>query len=239
MVKQACILTGGSGNRLRPFTSIASKQLYPIGDKFVVDFPLQTLKQLGVKDLVVILGGPHFQQVVQYIQDGEELGFDNVVYIFQGEPQGISQAISKCESVITSDNFATILGDNYFGGTIEFNDPEQYGAQIVLCRHSELERFGVASIKDNKIVRMEEKPKILDNTLDQYAISGLYMLDREFFNIFRQTKKSARSEYEIVDVINHYHKNNNLGYTIMEGKWGDLGTLNSIKDIVKHLEGKK
>lgn len=240
MIKQACILTGGSGSRLQPFTSIASKQLFPIGDKFVIDFPLQTLKQLGVKDLVVILGGPHFQQVVQYIKDGSALGFDNVQYIYQSAPEGISHAIFKCEKAITEDNFAVLLGDNYFENEIKLNNIEQYGAQIVLCKHNELDRFGVASInKNSKIEKIEEKPKVIDTSFDNFAISGLYIFDREFFNIFKRTKKSARNEYEIVDIIKAYQENNSLGYTIMDGKWGDLGTFNSIKEISNYIENKK
>lgn len=231
IITTGVLLAGGEGTRLKPFTTIASKQLYPIGDKFVIDFPLQTLKNLGVKDLIIVLGGPYFEQVVKYVRDGKHLGFNSCSYVYQENPEGLSQAISLCEHLIISDNFIVILGDNYFEDKLIFNDIAQFGAQIVLTHHEELNRFGVASINDGKIVSIEEKPLVLNNKYDNYAISGLYVFNYEFFKFFRQTQKSKRQEFEILDIINLYHEENNLGFIKINGKWGDLGTFSSIKEL--------
>lgn len=248
------LLAGGEGTRLRPFTTIASKQLYPIGDKFVIDFPLHTLKNLGVKDLIIILGGPHFEQIVRYVKDGHHLGFNSCSYVYQEKPLGISHAISLCESIIHTEKFYTILGDNVFannrideqgkyidklGGTIDLHHTGQYDAQIVLHRSNfELQRFGVASLdkKTQKIIKIEEKPQTLDDQYNQYAISGLYQFDYRFFNYFRQTKPSARGEFEIVDLIKRYQDENCLGYSIVNGLWMDAGTLSSINFLTNYFQ---
>lgn len=238
MIRQGIILTGGSGTRLLPFTSIASKQLFPIGEKFVIDYPLNTLKQLGVKDLIVVLGGPFFQQVVQYIGDGKELGFDNVVYLYQSSPDGISQAIALCENIIKDEQFYVILGDNIFDNNIDINNIDQYGSIINIIKHKDLNRFGVASIKNNKIIKIDEKPKLINNEYENYAISGLYLFDYNFFSFYKQTKKSDRNEYEITDIIKKYLDNNNLGYNIINGLWRDAGTFDSIYDLTEYFRNK-
>ena len=225
------LLTGGEGTRLRPFTTIASKQLYPIGDKFVIDFPLQTLKNLGVKDLIIVLGGSHHEQVVEYVRDGKHLGFNSCSYVFQSRPEGLSQAISLCEHLVHTDKFYALLGDNIFDGSIQFTDIDRYGAQICLTPHQELKRFGVASLHDDKIVKIEEKPQQIDTTYQNYAISGLYLFDYHFFHYFKMSKKSARSEFEIVDIMKQYHNNKDLGFTIFNGMWADAGTTSAIKQI--------
>jgi len=238
-IKQGIILAGGEGTRLAPYTTFVNKGLVGINGKFIIDYSLDTLRKLGVKDLVVTLGGSNFSQIVSYIKDGKALGFDSCIYVYQSKPEGISQAINLCANVINQEQFFVILGDNIFDSDIQFNDTEQYHAQVVLSRHKELERFGVASIKDNCIEKIIEKPKTLETGYDHYAITGLYLFDHKFFSYFKLTNKSDRGEFEITDVIKLYQSRGELGYTIIDGLWADAGTHKAIKDLSDYFGSKK
>lgn len=230
-IKSGIILAGGFGTRLRPQTNLYNKHLLPIHDRFIIDYPLDTLKQMGVINLTVVLGGPHFSQIVSHIKDGNHLGMQ-VNYIYQDQPIGIAQAINLCERFVSQDDhFAVVLGDNIFENPIKLNKNCSTGAQIVLSDHPELERFGVASIKNAKIVKIEEKPKVIDPAYHNYAITGCYIFDRQFFRYFAGLQPSARGEYEITDVINCYSEDNDLGYSFSEGLWSDAGTHSSINKI--------
>jgi len=223
---QGIILTGGSGTRLGHFTSkLGNKHLYPINDKFVIDFSLNTLKQIGITDLTVILGGNYFNQIVSYLKDGSEFGF-NINYVYQSSPNGIAAAINLCKNYI-KDDFVVVLGDNIFENKIDFTNTN--GSSIVLHKHSELYRFGVASIKDNKIINIVEKPKILDDNYDNYAITGCYKFDLNYFEYFKSTKPSSRGEFEITDILNMYLNDGKLNYTFNTGFWSDAGTVDSVK----------
>lgn len=236
-ITQGIILTGGSGSRLAPYTNFYSKALVGINGRFVIDYPLDTLRQLGVKDLIVILGGSHFADVVSYIGDGKDLGFQSVAYVHQTTPTGISQAISLCERLIDTEQFAVILGDNVFEGKITLDNNQRYAAQIVLHKNNELKRFGVASLDRHteKIVKIEEKPNTLEEQYEQYAISGLYQFDHNFFNFFRQTKPSARGEFEITNVIEKYLEDGSLGYAVTDKLWIDAGTHKTIQFLNEHF----
>ena len=238
MIKQGIILCGGEGTRLRPMTEHYNKALVPINGKFIIDFPLHTLLKLGVQDLIVVLGGSHFAQIVSYIKDGKALGFNSVSYVYQNEPTGISQAISLCENLIHDEQFAVILGDNVFEGDVNFDKSGRYGAQIVLHKSEELNRFGVASIDGDKIIKIEEKPKAIDANYVNYAITGLYLFDFHFWPYFHQSKRSDRNEFEITDIMHQYHKENALGYTVTHKLWRDAGTVASVQFLNDYF-GKK
>lgn len=231
-IKNGIILTGGMGSRLLPLTNVVNKHLLSINNRFIIDYPLQTLKNLGVKNLTVVLGGTHFSQIVSYIKDGHNLGM-TVNYVYQDKPSGIAQAINLCEKFVSQDeNFVTVLGDNIFEKPIYLK--ENFGissAQIVLHKHPELNRFGVASLKNNKIVKIEEKPQIIDMSVDTYAITGCYIFDRQFFKFFTSIKPSERGEYEITDIIRLYNKNNDLSFSFTDGLWSDAGTHESINFV--------
>ena len=130
-IKDGIILTGGSGSRLAPINSIYNKQLFPIHSKFLIDYPIATLKNFGVENLTVILGSNHSGQIIEYLKDGS--AFDlNINYVYQREPKGISQAISLCERFINN-KFAVILGDNVYEESIKLNESDN--AQIILTNH--------------------------------------------------------------------------------------------------------
>ena len=228
-IKQGIILTGGSGTRLRPQTFTFNKHLIPIYNRAVLDFPLKTLRELGVNDLTVVLGGDHQDQVVQYLKYNSN-GFDSINYVHQSRPSGIAQAINLCSSYITDDKFYCILGDNFFQKPVRFNNTKP-SAQIVLHQSTELNRFGVASILNGRIIKIEEKPTIINDQVDNFAITGLYQFDLKYFEYFKNLKLSARSEFEIVDVINQYHSAGELYYTVSNGDWSDMGTHESIYHV--------
>lgn len=238
MTKTGIILAGGEGTRLKPMTEYYSKSLINIGGKFVIDYPLQTLLQLGVKDLIVVLGSSHFEQIVSYIKDGKQLGFNSVCYVYQGKAEGISQAIYLCQNFINEEEFYVILGDNVFSDPIRFDETGRYGAQVALHSSKELQRFGVASLDELRIVKIEEKPKVLNEKYRNMAISGLYRFDQDFFHFFKNTSKSDRGEFEITDILLQYLKEGSLGYSITHGLWQDAGTISAIQSL-NELLGKK
>lgn len=239
MTKQGIILCGGEGTRLLPYTKHINKGLVGINGKFIVDYALDTLRKLGVQDLIVVLGGTHFAQIVSHIKNGRELGFTSCSYVYQENAEGLSHAIQLCEHLINHDKFFVILGDNIYHGNIGFDNFDQYGAQICLVKHPELYRFGVASLQDQKITTIQEKPKLLDASLEHYAISGLYLFDYHFFSYFRQSKKSVRNEFEITDIMRQYHSHQDLGYTIFNGMWADAGTHHAIKQLSDYFGDKE
>jgi glucose-1-phosphate thymidylyltransferase len=235
MAKNGIILAGGTGSRLAPLTSVVNKHLLDLNGKFIIDYPIDTLKQLGCQDVTVILGGNHFSQVVGYLGDGSRYGM-NFNYVYQPEPKGIAHAISLCERFVRDDvDFSVILGDNVFEKAPRWNNPNwktHPRAQIMLANHPSLTRFGVASIDDNnKIVKIEEKPKSLDPQFTNMAISGCYLFTPVFFEYFKELKPSARGEYEITDIIRKYLEADNLHYSMVNGLWSDAGTHESISYV--------
>ena len=196
--------------------------------KFIIDYPIHTLKQMGVENLTVVLGGNHFSQVVDHLKDGN--AFDmNVNYVYQGAAKGISQAISLCKRFVADDDkFAVILGDNIFSDPISCNESSK-SATITVFKHPELKRFGVATFNNDEIIDIEEKPKILSDTFRQYAITGFYVFDQQYFDFFTTLVPSARGEYEICDIIKQYWRQRKLDAVLYNGKlWSDAGTHESI-----------
>jgi glucose-1-phosphate thymidylyltransferase len=234
-MKNGIILAGGTGSRLRPLTQVVNKHLLGVNGKFVIDYPIITLKNMGCQDVTVILGGDHFSQVVGYLQDGSRYGL-NINYVYQGEPKGIAHAISLCKKFVYDDSdFSVILGDNVYEDNITWNNSERRTnprAQIVLAKHPEIQRFGVASMDDaGEICQIEEKPKVLNPDYNNMAITGCYLFTPQYFEYFKQIKPSARQEYEITDIIRMYHQDNNLSWTTTNGLWSDVGTHESISYV--------
>jgi glucose-1-phosphate thymidylyltransferase len=229
-ITSGIILAGGTGSRLAPLNTLYNKHLVPVYNKFIIDYPLETLRSMGIQHLTVVLGGAHFNQVVSHIKDGHHLGIE-VNYVYQEKPSGISQAINLCQRFINkNESFVTLLGDNIFENPITIKNTES-PAQVVLHKHLELKRFGVASIQNDKIIKIEEKPKYLDEKLDNYAITGCYVFDSEFFDFFSYLKPSDRGEYEITDIIRMYSQSKKLDYSFVDGMWSDAGTHESINFV--------
>jgi len=239
-MKKGIILTGGLGTRLLPLTSITNKQLLPINKKVIIDYSINTLIQLGCKEITVILGGEHFSQIVSYLKDGAERGV-HFNYVYQSKPSGIAQAINLCEPYFnTEEKFAVILGDNLFFTPITLNTHSN--AQIMLYNTREIKRFGCAYLQNNKIVEIEEKPKVLRQDCEHKAITGCYIFTKQFFTYFKDIKPSTRGEYEITDILTKYLDDGKLNYTNVQGAWLDCGTFETIdaaREIVRNEELKE
>jgi glucose-1-phosphate thymidylyltransferase len=235
-MKNAIILAGGLGTRLNPLTQVVNKQLLPINGKFIIEYPLNTLKKMGIENVTVVLGGTHFSQIVGYLKDGEKHGL-NFNYVYQNEPKGISNAINLCKRhVLDDDKFVVILGDNIYEEPVFWNKETTCSAQIVLHNNAELFRFGVASIdSDNKICKIVEKPKEIDYTYKNYAITGCYLFDQKFFEFYQKLTPSPRGEYEITDIIQQYNSANDLSWTMANGLWSDAGTHEAINWLNNHF----
>jgi glucose-1-phosphate thymidylyltransferase len=233
-MKNGIILSGGSGTRLAPLTNVVNKHLLGLNGKFIIDYPINTLKQLGCQDVTVVLGGAHYAQVAGYLGDGSRYGL-NFNYVYQSEPKGIAQAINLCKRFVYDDSdFSVILGDNVFENAPRWNNPDwktNPRAQIMLANHPSLTRFGVASVDNGKIVKIEEKPKVLDPNYTNMAISGCYLFTPAYFEYFEGLMPSARGEYEITDIIRKYSEDNNLSYSMVYGLWSDAGTHESISYV--------
>lgn len=233
-ITKGIILTGGTGSRLRPQTLYSSKHLFPVYNKLVIDFPLKTLLDIGVEDLTVVLGSEHSEQIEKYFKLNNNCSFKRITYVFQDKPAGIAEAINLCKNYIGNDKFITILGDNYFEKKIKFSKSSAK-CQIVLCPHPEVKRFGVASIKNGKIYKIEEKPQEIDDNYDNFAITGLYLFDSKYFEYYKNIKPSLRGEFEVVDIIKQYHQNNELRYVISDSFWLDVGTFESIHTVSNRI----
>lgn len=237
MITRGIILSGGTGSRLLPLTKTTNKQLLPINRRPIIDYSINTLIQLGCKQITIILGGENFSQIVSHLQDGSDKGV-HFNYVYQQKPSGIAQAINLTEPYFNrEEQFVVILGDNVFENPIHLNLAPKLRetlqgpkAQIVLYDTPEIHRFGCASILDGQIVGIEEKPKQLRTDVDaNLAITGLYILTSKFFDYFKTIKPSARGEYEITEILDCYLRDNQLDYSFVDGHWLDCGTFETIE----------
>jgi glucose-1-phosphate thymidylyltransferase len=197
---------------------------------------------MGCEDVIVILGGNHYSQVVGYLGDGSRYGL-NFNYVYQPEPKGIAHGINLCKRFVSDDSdFSVILGDNIFENVLHWNNSNwrtNPRAQIMLSDHADLKRFGVASLDDNdNIIKIEEKPKELDFNYKNLAVSGCYLFTPQYFEYFKELKPSARGEYEITDIIRMYLRDNNLSYSCVDGLWSDAGTHESIAFVNDYFYNK-
>lgn len=230
------ILSGGFGTRIGKATACNNKHLIRLYDKLVIDYSLQVLIDNGCENICCVAGGSFFQNVMLYLRDGQDYGV-NINYVMQHEPSGISQAINLCKSVIRDNSFITILGDNFFENSPKYSGSGE--AQITLSKHDRLSDFGVAEIdKNNNIAKIVEKPKVLNCNYTNLAITGCYYFDEKFFDFFKKTKRSARNEYEITDILNLYLKEDNLTYNLCEGLWSDMGSISSLVKLEEFLRNK-
>lgn len=231
MINNGIILAGGSGTRLFPITNSMNKHMIPVYNRHMIEYPINTLKELGCQNVTIVIGGDQtgFGQIISYLQDGKNFGM-NFNFIFQPQPLGIAHGINICRKQVGHANFAVCLGDNYFQNRVTLS-PGDYSAQMVLAKHPELKRFGVATIKDGDVIKIQEKPKIIDDTAENYAITGCYMFDELYFDYFTQIKPSARGEFEICEILECYQNDNLLAHSLYDGFWSDLGTFDSIYNV--------
>jgi len=242
------LLHGGHGTRLRPLTHTGPKQLLPIANKPMSEYCIESMKEAGVKDIAIIIGGIGSQKVEDYYGDGERFGV-NIIYIQQDFPRGIAHAISLCEDFIDNEKFLVFLGDNIiqkpiskFG--IEF-EKSNAAASILLCEVNNPSRFGIADIKDGKIKKIIEKPKEPPTNL---AVTGIYFLTPVIFDIIKRLKPSWRNELEITDALDMLlNENHVITYNMITDYWKDTGTPEDIihankailENLIPDFRGKK
>lgn len=219
------ILAGGNGSRLYPLTKITNKHLLPIYNKPMIYYPIQTLVDAGIKDIMIIAGKGYAGQFLELLGSGINFGA-NFTYEIQNESGGIAQALNIARKFVDNDNVTVILGDNIFENSVKDAVTSFVsGAKIFLKPIKDVNRFGVAEIKHGRVSSIEEKPDVSKSNL---AVTGLYIYDAEVFTIINALTPSERGEFEITDVNNEYITNGTMSYTILEGEWSDAGTFDSL-----------
>jgi len=223
------VLAGGSGSRLYPLTKITNKHLLPIYDKPMVFYPIQTLVDAGITDIMLVTGGRNSGDFLRLLGNGKTFGLKHLNYTYQEGEGGIAEALALAEHFADGDQVCVILGDNLIEGNIrgavdDFK-PRERGAGIFLKEVSDAQRFGVAELAGNRIIGIEEKPAQPKST---YAVTGIYLYDASVFDKCRQLKPSNRGELEITDVNNAYIGEESMSFSILEGWWTDAGTFDSL-----------
>lgn len=228
------ITAGGSGVRLYPLTRATNKHLLPIYNKPMIYYPIQTLVGAGIRDVLIIVSGPHAGDFINVLQNGEEFGLEEVNFAYQKEGRpGISDAISYGEDFADGESVAVILGDNTTDADIS-KDVKNFksGAKVFLKKVSDPERFGVPVFdKDKKIIKIEEKPK---KPKSNFAVTGLYLFDNQVFDLIKNLKPSKRGELEVTDLNNFYIRAGEMQWAELKGYWSDAGTFGSLYKSSKY-----
>jgi len=234
------ILHGGHGTRLRPLTHTGPKQLLPIANKPMSEYCLDSIKETGITDIAIIIGGIGSNKVKEYYGNGKNFGV-NLTYIEQDEPRGIAHAIRLCKKFVNNEKFLVFLGDNIIQKPItdfveNFNKSD-YDATVLLCEVDNPSRFGIADVENEKIVKITEKPKKPTSNL---AVTGIYLLTPLIFEVIDNLKPSWRNELEITDALDNLLKqNDNIGYETITDYWKDTGTpediLNANRQVLEHI----
>ena len=225
------VLAGGLGTRLHPLTSITNKHLLPVWDKPMIYYPIKTLVDAGIRDVMVVTGGNNAGDFLRLLGDGKELGLKHIEYAYQKGEGGIADALRLTEDFIDGNKSVIVLGDNIIEKSIKrFVDKfrkQDSGARILLKKVPDPERFGVVEFDKGKkrIIKINEKPK---RPKTPYAVTGIYMYDSRVFDIVKTLKPSDRGELEITDVNNAYIKHGQMQYDILSGFWTDSGTFESL-----------
>lgn len=229
------ILAGGRGTRLLPLTKITNKHLLPIYNRIMVEYPLDTLLSMGIRDILIVSGREYAGDFIEYLGSGSEFGV-NFTYKVQTEAGGIAQALLLAEDFVGSDSVTVILGDNIFEDSFK-NKLKDFknGARVFLKDVDDPERFGVAVLKGQKVQKIIEKPKVPPSNL---AVTGLYQYDKDVFNIIKKLKPSLRGELEITDVNNAYIKKGKMKAEFVKGFWSDAGNFESMVKSINWVEQK-
>jgi len=223
------VLAGGIGSRLYPLTRVTNKHLLPVYDKPMIFYPLQTLVDAGIRDILIVTGGQNAGDFLRLLQNGKEFGLQQLSFAYQEGEAGIADALRLAEPWAKGDKICVVLGDNIIESDVRDAassfDQQDEGAMVMLKEVPDPERFGVPVIENGCIVRIEEKPK---KPLSSYAVIGIYFYDGTVFDRIRGLKPSGRGEYEITDINNSYIAEGTLRHTLLEGWWTDAGTFESL-----------
>ena len=224
------VLAGGLGSRLFPLTKITNKHLLPVYDRPMIYYPIQTLIDAGIEDIMIVTGGNFAGDFLQLLGNGKDFGLNHLSYAYQQGEGGIAEALSLAEHFAEGGPICVVLGDNIIEKDIK-SAADDYrsqkdGAKILLKKVPDPQRFGVPEINGDRIIRIEEKPK---DPKSDFAVIGVYFYDNTVFDVIKTLKPSDRGELEITDVNNHYIEKGNMTWSELDGWWTDAGTFESLR----------
>lgn len=233
------VLAGGSGTRLRPITNYLNKHLFPVYNKPMILFPIETLRKSGIGDILVVTDKYKGEKIIEFLGSG--IDFDvSLTYRFQEEPKGIANAIKISESYLQGESSMVMLGDNITLDSF-VSDVESFsgGSKIFLKKVDDPSRFGIAKFSsENRLIDIIEKPK---DPPSNFAVSGIYLFDNTVFDKIGKCTPSERGEQEITDVLKLYLLEKKLQFRILDNVWIDAGTFESlyqastfVRNLVKH-----
>jgi glucose-1-phosphate thymidylyltransferase len=223
------VLAGGTGSRLFPLTKITNKHLLPIYDRPMIFYPIQTLVDAGIEDILIVTGGRNSGDFLRLLANGKEFGLKHINYTYQEGEGGIADALALAEHFADGQKICVVLGDNIIEKDVRaaadrFRRQER-GAHILLKEVHDAERFGVAEVAGDRILGIEEKPRAPKSN---YAVTGIYMYDATVFEKIRHLVPSGRGELEITDVNNAYILEGTMTFSELDGWWTDAGTFESL-----------
>lgn len=223
------VLAGGLGTRLNPLTKVTNKHLLPVYNQPMIYYPIQTLINAGIDDIMIVTGGNSAGDFLKLLGNGKEFGLKHLNYTYQEGEGGIADALSLCEHFADDEPICVVLGDNIIEKNIR-QAAEDYkkqgkGAKILLKKVHDPNRFGVPELDGDKVLQIEEKP---EKPKSDYAVIGIYFYDETVFDIIKTLVPSNRGELEITDVNNHYINRGEMTWNELEGWWTDAGTFESL-----------
>lgn len=223
------VLAGGTGSRLNPLTRVTNKHLLPVYDKPMVYYPIQTLVNAGIEEILIVTGGKNAGEFLRLLGNGKDFGLKHLNYTYQEGDGGVAEALALAEYFAGGKSICVILGDNIIENNVcravhKFACQDG-GARILLTEVTDVQRFGVADVRGDQVLSIEEKPK---EPKSNYAVIGIYLYDSTVFEKTRRLKRSARGELEITDVNNLYIQEGKLKFEILDGWWTDAGTFDSL-----------
>lgn len=223
------ILAGGLGTRLFPLTKITNKHLLPVFDRPMIYYPIECLMNAGIDDIMIVTGGQNAGDFLRLLGNGHEFGLKHLNYTYQEGEGGIADALDLAAHWADNEKVCVVLGDNIIEGNVkkavEDFQAQPKGAKILLKEVPDPERFGVATLKGEKVASIVEKPRKPNSNL---AVIGIYMYDARVFEVIKTLEPSDRGELEITDVNNWYIRDGSMTYDILEGWWTDAGTFQSL-----------
>lgn len=223
------VLAGGLGTRLFPLTKVTNKHLLPIYNKPMIYYPIERMVDADIREILIVTGGKNAGDFLRLLGNGKQFGLNHINYTYQEGEGGIAAALSLAEFFADQEPICVILGDNIIECSIapyvENFRKQESGARILLKEVPDPQRFGVPEIQGNRIVRIDEKP---EKPASDYAVTGIYMYDKNVFDIIKTLKPSKRGELEITDVNNSYISQGKMQFDILDGWWTDAGTFESL-----------
>lgn len=222
-------MAGGLGSRLHPLTKITNKHLLPVHDQPMIYYPIRTLINAGIEDIMIVTGGNSAGDFLRLLGNGKEFGLKDLNYTYQEGEGGIADALSLVEHFADGKAICVVLGDNIIEGNIAAAADEYRkqgkGAKILLKHVHDPQRFGVPELDGDKVVKIEEKPA---KPKSDFAVIGIYFYDPTVFEVIKTLVPSDRGELEITDVNNHYIDRGEMTWNELDGWWTDAGTFSSL-----------